>query len=51
MIYYNLHFYLRGEFSYAKLESKRGNRAGCFIIRESESKYNSYYIDVCMKEG
>ncbi|XP_018575344.1 tyrosine-protein kinase hopscotch [Anoplophora glabripennis] len=40
-----------GEFSYAKLESKRGNRAGCFILRESESKYNSYYIDVCMKEG
>ncbi|KAG5896415.1 hypothetical protein JTB14_022498 [Gonioctena quinquepunctata] len=40
-----------GEFSYAKLESKRGNRPGCFVIRESESKYNNYYIDVCMKEG
>ncbi|VEN64270.1 unnamed protein product [Callosobruchus maculatus] len=40
-----------GQFSYAKLESKRSNKPGCFIIRESESKYNHYYIDVCMKEG
>lgn len=39
-----------GEFSYAKLEEKRNNRPGCFIIRESESKYNVYYIDVCMKD-
>ncbi|XP_023023371.1 tyrosine-protein kinase hopscotch isoform X3 [Leptinotarsa decemlineata] len=40
-----------GEFSYAKLESKRANRSGCFILRESESRYNDYYIDVCMKDG
>ncbi|CAG9828556.1 unnamed protein product [Diabrotica balteata] len=40
-----------GEFSYAKLEEKRGNRAGCFIVRESESKYNDYYIDVCIKDN
>nr|CAI5847138.1 unnamed protein product [Callosobruchus analis] len=40
-----------GQFSYAKLESKRSNKPGCFIIRESESKYNHYYIDVCMKDG
>ncbi|KAJ8947274.1 hypothetical protein NQ318_014170 [Aromia moschata] len=40
-----------GEFSYAKLEAKRANKAGCFIIRESESKYNNYFIDVCLKDG
>ncbi|KAF5272860.1 hypothetical protein FQR65_LT00456 [Abscondita terminalis] len=40
-----------GEFSYAKLEDKRNNCPGCFIIRESESKYNVYYIDVCMKDS
>ncbi|CAH1103307.1 unnamed protein product [Psylliodes chrysocephalus] len=41
-----------GEFSYAKLEEKRANRPGCFIIRESESsRYNDYYIDVCMKDS
>ncbi|KAF7271454.1 hypothetical protein GWI33_015675 [Rhynchophorus ferrugineus] len=40
-----------GEFSYAKLESKRANRMGCFIIRESETNYNNYYIDVCMKDS
>ncbi|CAG9813018.1 unnamed protein product [Phaedon cochleariae] len=40
-----------GEFSYAKLEAKRGFRPGCFIIRESESKYSDFYLDVCMKEG
>lgn len=41
--------FLRGEFSYAKLEEKRSNRPGCFIIRESESKYNQYFIDICIK--
>ncbi|KAB0805260.1 hypothetical protein PPYR_02230 [Photinus pyralis] len=40
-----------GEFSYAKLEEKRGNRPGCFILRESQLKYNTYYIDVCMRES
>lgn len=40
-----------GEFAYAKLEEKRSNRTGCFIIRESESKYNLYFIDVCMKDN
>ncbi|RZC37630.1 tyrosine-protein kinase hopscotch [Asbolus verrucosus] len=40
-----------GEFSYAKLEEKRGNRPGCFIIRESAVKYNNYYIDVCTKDS
>ncbi|KAF5275199.1 hypothetical protein FQR65_LT04231 [Abscondita terminalis] len=40
-----------GEFSYAKLQEKRNNHPGCFIIRESESKFNVYYIDVCMKDS
>ncbi|XP_060536188.1 tyrosine-protein kinase hopscotch-like [Cylas formicarius] len=40
-----------GEFSYAKLEDKRANRTGCFIIRESETNYNTYYIDVCVKDS
>lgn len=40
-----------GEFSYAKLEEKRANRPGCFILRESEIKYNTYYIDVCTKRS
>lgn len=40
-----------GEFSYAKLEEKRSNRPGCFILRESETKYNTFYIDVCVKNS
>lgn len=40
-----------GEFSYAKLEEKKQNRRGCYILRESEIKYNVYYIDVCTKTG
>ncbi|KAF2897768.1 hypothetical protein ILUMI_08399 [Ignelater luminosus] len=40
-----------GEFSYAKLEEKRENRPGCFTLRESETKYNVYYLDVCMKDS
>ncbi|XP_046997738.1 tyrosine-protein kinase hopscotch [Schistocerca americana] len=40
-----------GEFSYAKLQEKRNNKAGCFILRESETKYNVYYLDVCTTES
>ncbi|XP_012288894.1 tyrosine-protein kinase hopscotch [Orussus abietinus] len=40
-----------GEFSYAKLEEKRSNRPGTFILRESETKYNVFYLDVCGKDG
>nr|CAD7393039.1 unnamed protein product [Timema cristinae] len=36
-----------GEFSYAKLEEKRNNTPGCFILRESETRYNTYYLDIC----
>lgn len=38
-----------GHFSYAKLEEKRSNKPGCFILRESESSYDAYYLDVCIK--
>ncbi|XP_018333328.1 tyrosine-protein kinase hopscotch [Agrilus planipennis] len=38
-----------GEFSYSKLEEKRGNHPGCFILRECETRYNVYFIDVCIK--
>jgi len=41
----------RGEFSYAKLERETNNKVGCFILRESETSYTTYYIDVCLKEG
>ncbi|XP_069675687.1 tyrosine-protein kinase hopscotch [Periplaneta americana] len=40
-----------GEFSYAKLEEKRNNAPGCFILRQSESKYEVFYLDVCTKES
>ncbi|PNF35397.1 hypothetical protein B7P43_G01732, partial [Cryptotermes secundus] len=40
-----------GEFSYAKLEEKRNSAPGCFILRQSETKYDVYYIDVCTRES
>lgn len=43
--------YFRGEFSYSKLEDKRSNRPGTFILRESESKYNTFYLDYCGKDS
>lgn len=33
------------------MEEKRNNKTGCFIIRESESNYNEYFIDVCCKDS
>lgn len=36
-----------GKFAYAKLEQKRDNKPGCFILRECELFYNVYYMDVC----
>ncbi|ERL90937.1 hypothetical protein D910_08279 [Dendroctonus ponderosae] len=38
-----------GQFSYHKLEIKASNQVGSYIIRESESSYSTYYIDVCVK--
>lgn len=40
-------YFFRGEFSYSKLKDKRDNRPGTFIIRECESSYDTYFIDVC----
>ncbi|KDR06554.1 Tyrosine-protein kinase hopscotch [Zootermopsis nevadensis] len=40
-----------GEFSYAKLEEKRNSAPGCFILRQSETNYDHYYLDVCTKES
>lgn len=40
-----------GEFSYAKIEQKRDNKKGCYIMRECELNYDVYYIDVCSTDG
>ncbi|RZF41575.1 hypothetical protein LSTR_LSTR000289 [Laodelphax striatellus] len=40
-----------GEFSYAKLSEKRNNEEGCFILRESETAYDTYYMDVCTNKS
>ncbi|XP_054715541.1 tyrosine-protein kinase JAK2-like [Uloborus diversus] len=34
-------------FAYQKLEEKCSNEAGCYILRENETMYDEYYIDVC----
>ncbi|XP_020283323.1 tyrosine-protein kinase JAK2 [Pseudomyrmex gracilis] len=39
------------EFSYAKIKKKRANKPGTYILRESDTEYNVYYIDVCGKDG
>ncbi|XP_076165135.1 tyrosine-protein kinase hopscotch isoform X1 [Ptiloglossa arizonensis] len=39
------------EFSYAKLQQKRANKPGSYLLRESETEYNVYYLDACDKEG
>ena len=33
------------------MEEKRANRPGTFILRESETKYNTYYLDYCGKDS
>ncbi|XP_065205538.1 tyrosine-protein kinase hopscotch [Planococcus citri] len=40
---------ISGEFAYRKLEEKRSNKIGCFILRESDLEYDTYFIDVCTK--
>lgn len=40
---------ISGEFSYAKLEEKRGCKPGCYIVRESELQYEAYFLDVCVQ--
>ncbi|XP_034246604.1 tyrosine-protein kinase hopscotch [Thrips palmi] len=39
------------EFSYTKLKEKRDNDPGCFLLRESESDYDVYFLDVCYDSG
>ncbi|KZC14013.1 Tyrosine-protein kinase JAK2 [Dufourea novaeangliae] len=39
------------EFSYAKLQQKRANKPGSYLLRESETEYNVYFLDACNKEG
>ncbi|XP_050456065.1 tyrosine-protein kinase hopscotch [Cataglyphis hispanica] len=39
------------EFAYAKLREKRANKPGTYILRESETEYDVYYIDVCNIAG
>ncbi|XP_076665720.1 tyrosine-protein kinase hopscotch isoform X1 [Andrena cerasifolii] len=39
------------EFAYAKLQQKRANKPGSYLIRESETEYNVYYLDACNKDG
>lgn len=50
MFYILFFFSIRGEFSYAKLEEKCNKKPGCFILRESETSFDNYYIDVCTKK-
>lgn len=33
------------------MEEKRSNKAGTYILRESETKYNVFYVDSCGKDG
>ncbi|KAK0091600.1 hypothetical protein PV326_002968, partial [Microctonus aethiopoides] len=40
-----------GGFSYHKLEEKRSNHPGTFILRESETQYGVFYLDSCGKDG
>ncbi|CAL7948800.1 unnamed protein product [Xylocopa violacea] len=39
------------EFAYTKLQQKRANKPGSYLLRESETEYNVYYLDACNKEG
>ncbi|XP_029155540.1 tyrosine-protein kinase hopscotch [Nylanderia fulva] len=38
------------QFSYAKLKEKRTNKPGTYILRESETEFDVYYIDVCNRD-
>lgn len=39
------------EFSYTKLQQKRANKPGSYLLRESETEYNVYHLDICNKGG
>lgn len=40
---------ISGEFSYRKLEEKKNNKPGSFILRQSDRTYDVYYLDFCVK--
>ncbi|KAK3911076.1 Tyrosine-protein kinase hopscotch [Frankliniella fusca] len=43
----NCHGPVGKEFSYSKLKEKRDNCVGCYLLRESEIEYDTFYLDVC----
>lgn len=49
--YYKKKFHFRQEFAYAKLQQKRANKPGSYLLRESETEYNVFYLDACNKDG
>ena len=46
-----LNIQFRDFFSYEKLRKKRQNKQGCFILRESQTNYDEYLLDVCLEDG
>ena len=40
----------RDSFAYEKLRTKRQNKHGCYLLRESHTNYDDFYLDVCMAE-
>lgn len=37
-------------FAYEKLRTKRQNKHGCFLLRESQFNYDEYFLDICLEE-
>lgn len=47
----NCHGPVGKEFSYKKLKEKRDYNPGTFLLRECETEYDVYYLDVCYESG
>ena len=47
----NLFFFIRDAFAYEKLRSKRHNKQGCYLLRESQFDYDELCLDLCLEEG
>lgn len=47
----NCHGPVGKEFSYTKLKEKRDCNPGSFLLRESETDYDVYFLDVCYDSG
>ena len=41
----------RETFAYEKLKKKRENKQGCYLLRQSCTDYNEYYLDVCLEDN